>query len=199
MKGLLIVLSGPSGAGKGTVLKNALEKNDNLVCSVSATTRKPRESEVNGVNYFFIGKDEFMRMVKNGEFLEYQEVYGNYYGTPKAYVDKLREEGRDVVLEIDVKGALAVRERVSESVMVFLTPKDRFTLRNRLIGRNTESGEVLETRLNAAEEEIRQSKYYDYIVINELVEKCADDILNIIQAEKCKVERNIDIIESFNS
>lgn len=199
MKGLLIVLSGPSGAGKGTVLKNALEKNDNLICSVSATTRKPREGEVNGVNYFFIGKDEFMRMVKNGEFLEYQEVYGNYYGTPKAYVDKLREEGRDVVLEIDVKGALAVRERVSESVMVFLTPKDRCTLRNRLIGRNTESGEVLETRLNAAEEEIRQSKYYDYIVINELVEKCADDILNIIQAEKCKVERNIDIIESFNS
>lgn len=198
MKGLLIVLSGPSGAGKGTVLKNALEKNDNLICSVSATTRKPRVGEVNGVNYFFIGKDEFMRMVKNGEFLEYQEVYGNYYGTPKAYVDKLREEGRDVVLEIDVKGALAVRERVSESVMVFLTPKDRCTLRNRLIGRNTESGEVLETRLNAAEEEIRQSKYYDYIVINELVEKCADDILNIIQAEKCKVERNIDIIESFN-
>lgn len=196
-KGLLIVLSGPSGAGKGTVLKNALEKNHNLRCSISVTTRAPRPGEIDGVNYFFKSKDEFVRMIANNEFLEFQEVYGNYYGTPLPYVNKMRDEGTDVILEIDVKGALSVRDRVDDAVMIFLTPKDKATLASRLIGRATESKEALDTRLAAAEEEIAQSCEYEYLVINEHIDKCADDILTIIQAEKLRVMRNGSFVKQF--
>lgn len=198
MRGLLIILSGPSGAGKGTVLKNALEKNNNLRCSVSVTTRTPRPGEIEGVNYFFRSKDEFKRMMINNEFLEFQEVYGNFYGTPLSYVEQLRDQGVDVILEIDVKGALSVKERVDDAVMIFLAPKNKHTLAQRLIGRATEDEDSLQTRLTAAESEIRQSKMYDYLVINEIVEVCANDILNIIRAEKCKVQRNVDFVNKFS-
>lgn len=198
MRGLLIILSGPSGAGKGTVLKNALEKNNNLRCSVSVTTRTPRPGEIEGVNYFFRSKDEFKRMMINNEFLEFQEVYGNYYGTPLSYVEQLRDKGVDVILEIDVKGALSVKERVDDAVMIFLAPKNKQTLAERLIGRATEDEDSLQTRLTAAESEIGQSRMYDYLVINEIVEVCANDILNIVRAEKCKVQRNVDFVNKFS-
>lgn len=198
MRGLLIILSGPSGAGKGTVLKNALEKNNNLRCSVSVTTRLPRPGEVDGVNYFFKTKEEFKRMMVNNEFLEFQEVYGNFYGTPLSYVEQLRDQGVDVILEIDVKGALSVKERIDDAVMIFLTPKNKQTLAERLIGRATEDEESLQTRLAAAETEIMQSKMYDYLIINEIVEVCANDILNIVRAEKCKVHRNVDFVNKFS-
>lgn len=198
MRGLLIILSGPSGAGKGTVLKNALENNNNLRCSVSVTTRTPRPGEIEGVNYFFRSKDEFKRMMINNEFLEFQEVYGNYYGTPLSYVEQLRDKGVDVILEIDVKGALSVKERVDDAVMIFLAPKNKQTLAERLIGRATEDEDSLQTRLTAAESEIRQSRMYDYLVINEIVDVCANDILNIVRAEKCKVQRNVDFVNKFS-
>lgn len=198
MRGLLIILSGPSGAGKGTVLKNALEKNSNLKCSVSVTTRSPRPGEIDGVNYFFKTKEEFKRMMVNNEFLEFQEVYGNFYGTPLSYVEQLRDQGVDVILEIDVKGALSVKERIDDAVMIFLTPKNKQTLAERLIGRATEDEESLQTRLAAAETEIMQSKLYDYLIINEIVEVCANDILNIVRAEKCKVQRNVDFVNKFS-
>lgn len=198
MRGLLIILSGPSGAGKGTVLKNALEKNSNLKCSVSVTTRSPRPGEIDGVNYFFKTKEEFKRMMVNNEFLEFQEVYGNFYGTPLSYVEQLRDQGVDVILEIDVKGALSVKERIDDAVMIFLTPKNKQTLAERLIGRATEDEASLQTRLAAAETEIMQSKLYDYLIINEIVEVCANDILNIVRAEKCKVQRNVDFVNKFS-
>lgn len=197
MKGLLIVVSGPSGAGKGTVLKKALAENKNFKLSISATTRQPRQGEVNGVNYYFKTMDEFMEMLHNGDFLEYQEVYGNLYGTPKTAVEKELATGNDVILEIDVKGALNVKKMMPESVMIFLVPKNNEILCKRLIERNTESKDDLEKRISEAKNEIKNADKYDYIIINDDADTCSNDFCNIINAEKSRAFRNIKFIKSL--
>ena len=196
-KGLLVVVSGPSGAGKGTVLAHAIRNYPNLQYSVSVTTREPRPGEIDGVNYYFVTKDRFKEMLAGGELLEHQQVYGNFYGTPKQKVlDKL-EEGFDVVLEIDVKGALDIKNKFPQAVMIFLTPVNRSTIEERLRGRDTETEEQLKVRIESAIDEIKQAVFYDYIVVNEDAEKGAEDIINIIKAQKCSVDNNKKFIDNL--
>ncbi len=193
-KGLLIIVSGPSGAGKGTVLKEVFDEIESLRYSVSVTTRKPREGEKEGESYFFKSLEEFENMIERDEFLEYQPVFGNYYGTPKEYVERLRTAGYDVVLEIDVKGAMSVKERVSDAVLIFLTPESKEILRSRLINRKTESAAELEKRIGESIRELETVEKYEYVVVNDTIERCADDIIAIINAEKRKVGRNAEFI-----
>ena len=193
-KGLLIIVSGPSGAGKGTVLKEVFDEIESLRYSVSVTTRKPREGEKEGESYFFKYLEEFEDMIERDEFLEYQPVFGNYYGTPKEYVERLRTAGYDVVLEIDVKGAMSVKERVSDAVLIFLTPESKEILRSRLINRKTESAAELEKRVGESIRELETVEKYEYVVVNDTIERCADDIIAIINAEKRKVGRNAEFI-----
>ena len=196
-RGLLVVVSGPSGAGKGTVLAHAIRNYPNLQYSVSVTTRESRPGEVDGVNYYFVTKDRFKEMLAGGELLEHQQVYGNFYGTPKQKVlDKL-EEGFDVVLEIDVKGALDIKNKFPQAVMIFLTPVNRSTIEERLRGRDTETEEQLKVRIESAIDEIKQAVFYDYIVVNEDAEKGAEDIINIIKAQKCSVDNNKKFIDNL--
>ncbi len=189
-KGLLIVVSGPSGAGKGTVLAHTTEKYSNLKYSVSVTTRAPREGEVDGVNYFFKSVEQFKEMVANGEFLEHKEVHNNYYGTPLTNVQKHLSDGYDVVLEIDTEGALEVKNVYPDCVMIFITPEKFTTIEQRLRGRSTESEEQIQIRTQNALKELKQAVFYDYIVVNEDAQQGAMDIISIIEAEKCKVKNN---------
>ncbi len=189
-RGLLIVLSGPSGVGKGTVCRALREEEDNnLKYSVSATTRKPREGEVEGIHYFFKSREEFERMIEQKELLEHAEFVGNYYGTPVEWVRETLENGQDVILEIEVQGAFQVKELLPEAVFLFLAPPSLQELRNRLIGRGTESEEVIKQRLLVAREEIELMDAYDYVVTNDEVDKAIDRIKAIVTAEHCKRER----------
>ncbi len=196
-KGLLIVVSGPSGAGKGTVLAHTTEKYSNLKYSVSVTTRAPREGEVDGVNYFFKSVEQFKEMVANGEFLEHKEVHNNYYGTPLTNVQKHLSDGYDVVLEIDTEGALEVKNVYPECVMIFITPEKFTTIEQRLRGRSTESEEQIQIRTQNALKELKQAVFYDYIVVNEDAQQGAMDIISIIEAEKCKVKNNKKFIDNL--
>lgn len=196
-RGLLIVVSGPSGAGKGTVLAHTIANYPTLRYSVSVTTRKPRAGEKEGVNYYFKTLEEFEELLSTGEFLEYQKVYDNYYGTPFSKVRQQLNEGYDVVLEIDVKGALEVKNKYPDAVMIFISPAKRETIEERLRGRSTESEEQLKIRTASAIEEIKQAVFYDYIVVNEDALKGAQDIIAIIEAEKCKVKNNKKFIDNL--
>ena len=196
-KGLLIVVSGPSGAGKGTVLAHTTEKYSNLKYSVSVTTRAPREGEVDGVNYFFKSVEQFKEMVANGEFLEHKEVHNNYYGTPLTNVQKHLSDGYDVVLEIDTEGALEVKNVYPDCVMIFITPEKFTTIEQRLRGRSTESEEQIQIRTQNALKELKQAVFYDYIVVNEDAQQGARDIISIIEAEKCKVKNNKKFIDNL--
>lgn len=196
-RGLLIVVSGPSGAGKGTVLAHTIANYPTLRYSVSVTTRKPRAGEKEGVNYYFKTLEEFEELLSTGEFLEYQKVYDNYYGTPFSKVRQQLDEGYDVVLEIDVKGALEVKNKYPDAVMIFISPAKRETIKERLRGRSTESEEQLKIRTESAIEEIKQAVFYDYIVVNEDALKGAQDIIAIIEAEKCKVKNNKKFIDNL--
>lgn len=196
-KGLLIVVSGPSGAGKGTVLAHTTAKYSNLKYSVSVTTRAPREGEVEGVNYFFKSVEQFEKMVANGEFLEHKEVHNNYYGTPLANVQKHLSDGYDVVLEIDTEGALDVKNVYPDCVMIFITPEKFSTIEKRLRGRSTESEEQIKVRIQNAYKELKQAVFYDYIVVNEDAQRGAMDIISIIEAEKCKVKNNKKFIDNL--
>lgn len=196
-RGLLIVVSGPSGAGKGTVLAHTIANYPTLRYSVSVTTRKPRAGENEGVNYYFKTLEEFEELLSKGEFLEYQKVYDNYYGTPFSKVRQQLNEGYDVVLEIDVKGALEVKNKYPDAVMIFISPAKRETIEERLRGRSTESEEQLKIRTASAIEEIKQAVFYDYIVVNEDALKGAQDIIAIIEAEKCKVKNNKKFINNL--
>lgn len=187
-KGLLLVISGPSGAGKGTICKELLKKND-FWLSVSATTRSPREGEVEGVNYYFLDKSNFLGKIKEEDFLEYAEVYGNYYGTPKSKVIEKLKEGKDVILEIDIQGALRVKEAYPEGVFIFILPPSMEELKNRIIKRGSETPESLMTRFKAAYKEINYISKYNYAIVNDRIDEAVHKIESIITAEKCSVER----------
>ncbi|CED94559.1 MULTISPECIES: guanylate kinase [Romboutsia] len=197
-KGLLLVVSGPSGAGKGTICKALLNKNDQIKLSVSATTRKPRNGEVHGVNYFFIEKEEFTKMIENGEFLEHAQIYDNFYGTPKAAIIECLEKGQDVILEIEMQGARQIKEVYPEGVFIFVLPPSLEELKSRIVGRGTETQEEIEKRFSCAFEEINQIVNYDYFIVNEDIEKSVNDVEAIISAEKNKVTRyKNNIIDKF--
>ncbi len=197
-KGLLLVVSGPSGAGKGTICKELISKNDDIKLSVSATTRKPRNGEVHGVNYFFIEKEKFEEMIDNSEFLEYAQIYDNFYGTPKAAIIECLENGQDVVLEIEMQGAKQIKEVYPEGVFIFVLPPSLEELKNRIVGRGTETKEEIEKRFSCAFEEINQIVSYDYFVVNKDVTKSVKEVESIILAEKNKVNRYKDnIIQKF--
>jgi guanylate kinase len=194
-KGLLLVISAPSGGGKGTILKELFKRDPNLVMSVSATTRSPRPGEEHGTHYYFTDKPSFEKMIENGEMLEHAEYCGNYYGTPAAPVEQWREEGRDVVLEIEVQGGAQIREIVPDAVSIFILPPSMAVLEKRLRGRGTENEETIQKRLSTAREEIPCAKDYEYIVYNDALEDAVDEIQAIIRAEKLKFSRNTNSIE----
>lgn len=191
-RGLLIVVSGPSGVGKSSVRKALFEiPNNNLVYSISMTTRKPREGERDGIDYYFVTEEEFKKKIEENAFLEWAKFVGNYYGTPKDAVNKMLDKGKEVVLEIEVDGALQVRKQVKDGVFVFIVPPTKDALINRLKSRGTENEEILNERINKAENEYKVAYKYDYIVVNDDVRNAADRIMAIIRAEHSKTERSI--------
>lgn len=195
-KGLLIVVSAPSGCGKGTLLAEVL-KNDGFFYSVSATTRAPREGEVNGVNYHFLTKDEFTGFIESDGMLEYAEYCGNFYGTPKkAVYDKLAE-GKDVILEIEVQGAMKIKEKCPEAVFIFILPPSLETLRHRLEKRGTEAAEVIDRRVGEAAGEIAAAYNYDYVIVNGDLDKAVEDFLAAVKAEKMTVKRSKSLIDGI--
>lgn len=197
-RGLLIVLSGPSGVGKGTVRAAIFSKGEQkFVYSISATTRKPRTGETDGVDYFFKTREEFEQMIQNKQLLEYAEYVGNYYGTPLEYVENTLATGKDVFLEIDVQGAIQVRDLMPDGVFIFLTPPDLNELESRIVNRGTDSDEVIAKRMKTAREELELMKYYDYSVVNDTVDNAVQKIEAIIQTEHLRIVRNLDTIEEL--
>lgn len=191
-QGLLIVISGPSGVGKGTVRKALFErKGHDLDYSVSMTTRKPRDGEVDGIDYYFVSKEEFLSQIDQGNLLEYAEFVGNIYGTPKDKVEEKLKQGREVVLEIEVNGAMQIRNKMPNAVLIFIAPPSFEALENRLVARGTERGEVIKERLEKAKKEIKLASQYDYIVINDEVKNASDRIMAIIRAEHAKSSRTL--------
>lgn len=187
---LLIVISGPSGVGKGTISRAIISRYPNTKFSVSATTRSQRSDEIEGIHYFFKTRNEFESMIENDEFLEYMQVYGaNYYGTLRRYVEEELALGFDILLDIDVNGAMKVKETYPDGVFIFIAPPSMGELRHRLLGRASESMDSIERRLQVAEQEIMRMQEYDYIVINDIIDKAVAEVASIILAEKCKVAR----------
>lgn len=187
-KGLLLVLSGPSGAGKGTICKELI-KNNNFYLSVSATTRQPRKGEIPGISYYYLTEAEFKEKIDKNDFLEYAEVHGNFYGTPKSSVIEKVENGEDVILEIDIQGALKVKEIYPEGVFIFILPPSMTELKKRIIGRGSETPESLMTRFKTAYKEINYVSKYNYAVVNDKVADAAKKIECILAAERCRVDR----------
>ncbi len=188
-QGMLIVLSGPSGTGKDTVLREVVSKDRTLNLSVSSTTRPPREGEVDGKDYYFINEKEFLKMVKDGKFLEHAKYCGNYYGTPFNEVDDLLDEGKDVILEIEVNGGCQVKKRCPEAVSIFIVPPSIGVLRQRILNRGIDNINNMEDRLEIAKKELKFASKYDYIVVNDNLEECVLNILSIINSERMKSSR----------
>lgn len=195
-KGLLVILSGPSGAGKGTVIKEIM-KNNCYCLSTSATTRNPRKGEIDGVHYFFKSREEFEKLVQDNKMLEYACFCNEYYGTPVEYVLSKIDEGKNVILEIEVQGALQVKEKYPNAILIFLTPDNISELQKRLSKRGTETKEKIDMRIKRAKEEIDFIDKYDYIVINNVVETAVDDIIKIVESEKNKAFRNLWLKKTF--
>lgn len=193
-KGLLIVLSGPSGCGKGTILNEFLSNNDDTFLSISATTRNPRAGEVDGVNYYFMSKKEFEENIKQEQMLEYANYCGHYYGTPTKYVYDRINSGQNIILEIEVQGALQIRNKCPEAILVFVMPPSISELKRRLVDRNTEDIETVRKRMTTAIEEIKLSDKYDYIVLNDTINHAVKTIKSIINSEKYRVCHNKNII-----
>lgn len=196
-KGLLIVVSGPSGTGKGTVCTELLHQTPELGYSVSATTRQPRVGEVDGKNYYFLTKQKFEEIAAQGGFLEYANVYGNYYGTPLAKIQQRLEDGQDVLLEIDIQGALNVMKRCPDGLFIFLLPPSISELEHRLRGRGSETEESIARRMGNAKKEIDIGRKYRYVVVNDTVEKAVGTIKQILAAEHCRVDLNQDLFEEL--
>lgn len=196
-QGILAVVSGFSGAGKGTIMKALLGKYDNYALSISATTRKPREGEVHGREYFFLSVDEFEKLIEEDQFIEHARYVSNYYGTPRSYVEEKMAEGKDVILEIEIQGALKVKEKFPETLLVFVVPPSAEELKNRLVGRGTETMEVIESRMDRALEEAEEMDAYDYILVNETVDKAVEDLHNLIQSQHMKASGNQELIKKM--
>ena len=196
-KGVLTVVSGFSGAGKGTVMKRLIQKYDDYALSISVTTRKPREGERDGIEYFFKTKEEVETMIENDEFLEYARYVDNYYGTPRFYVEEMLAKGKNVILEIEIQGAMQIKAKNPEAVLIFVTPPSFEELRNRLVGRGTETADVIESRLRRASEEAEGMSSYDYILVNDQVEDCVDRLHQIILSERAKAQRNEEFINTI--
>lgn len=189
-KGILVVISGFSGAGKGTIVRQMVEKYDNYALSVSMTTRAPRQGERDGIEYFFVDEEQFEKTIEENGLIEYANYCGNYYGTPRAYVEKQLAAGKDVILEIEIQGALKVRERFPECLLLFVFPPSAKELHERLLGRGTESPEVIERRLARAYEESEGVEAYDYIIINDVLDTSVEEVHQLVKAAKATPERN---------
>ena len=193
-QGILVVVSGFSGAGKGTLMKELLKRYDNYALSISATTRAPREGETDGKEYFFVTKEQFEKMRDERKLIEYAQYVNNYYGTPKEYVEQKMAEGKDVILEIEIQGALKVKKRFPDALLLFVTPPSAEELRRRLVGRGTETLEVINARLARAAEEASGMEAYDYLLINDDLDRCVEEMHQLIQLQHRKTSYHLDFL-----
>lgn len=196
-KGSLVVISGFSGAGKGTLMRALLNRYDHYALSISATTRSPREGEADGREYFFKTREEFIQMIEADQLIEYAEYVNNFYGTPKDYVFSNLESGKDVLLEIEIQGALKVKEKFPETQLIFVTPPSAEELRKRLVGRGTESMETIDARLKRAAKEAEYMKDYDYILVNDSLDECVRKLHELIQAQRARTENHLTLISKI--
>lgn len=193
-QGILVVVSGFSGAGKGTLMKELLKRYDNYALSVSATTRQPREGEKDGEDYFFVNREYFQQMIEEGRLVEYAQYVNHYYGTPRDYVEKKMAEGKDVILEIEIQGALKVKKRFPNALLIFVTPPSAGELRRRLVGRGTETIEVINARLRRAAEEASGMEAYDYLLINDEIDACVEQMHQLITLQHSKTCYHLDFL-----
>ena len=196
-QGILVVVSGFSGAGKGTLMKELLKRYDNYALSISATTRAPREGETDGKEYFFVTKEQFEKMRDERKLIEYAQYVNNYYGTPKEYVEQKMAEGKDVILEIEIQGALKVKKRFPDALLLFVTPPSAEVLRRRLVGRGTETLEVINARLARAAEEASGMEAYDYLLINDDLDRCVEEMHQLIQLQHRKTSYHLDFLSKM--
>ena len=193
-QGILVVVSGFSGAGKGTLMKELLKRYDNYALSVSATTRQPREGEKDGEDYFFVNREYFQQMIEEGRLVEYAQYVNHYYGTPRDYVEKKMAEGKDVILEIEIQGALKVKKRFPDALLIFVTPPSAGELRRRLVGSGTETIEVINARLRRAAEEASGMEAYDYLLINDEIDACVEQMHQLITLQHSKTCYHLDFL-----
>ena len=196
-QGILVVVSGFSGAGKGTLMKELLKRYDNYALSISATTRAPREGETDGKEYFFVSKEQFEKMRDEQKLIEYAQYVNHYYGTPKEYVEQKMAEGKDVILEIEIQGALKVKKRFPDALLLFVTPPSAEELRKRLVGRGTETLEVINARLARAAEEASGMEAYDYLLINDDLDRCVEEMHQLIQLQHRKTSYHLDFLSKM--